>query len=301
MSEQAESTAFVKGVFDTPANKEPEGKKQEVDELENNNEQQDEGDEQQHGGDGDQSDDAARAAAEKKARVMGWKPQAEYKGKNEWVDAETFLARGEESLPLMQRRMENMQRQLDETVRTAQEYKKFVEGAAEARWRTHYEDLKAKEALAVTEGDGEAFVKTREELAAHVAAKPVVTAPVVNQPSVEDQTVINEWQTQNPWIKTHPDVAAFAIARGQQLKLEGKNLDGILFGMREAVERTFPDVVGVRQSRSGPQRGGRTSGNMQGGGKTYDDLPPEAKKACDDFIRKGFIKNKQQYLSNYQW
>ena len=35
--------------------------------------------------------------------------------------------------------------------------------------------------------------------------------------------------------------------------------------------------------------------------KSYDNLPQEAKTACDRFIKNGWIKSKQEYIDSYDW
>ena len=63
----------------------------------------------------------------------------------------------------------------------------------------------------------------------------------------------------------------------------------------------FPTKFGKKQSpasrvESGSGRTGRSSGNAQ----TYDNLPSEAKAACDRFVKQKLM-TREQYVADFDW
>ena len=48
------------------------------------------------------------------ARAMGWRPQDEFGGDPErWVDADTFVARGEQVMPLLKAQNKKLRQEMD--------------------------------------------------------------------------------------------------------------------------------------------------------------------------------------------
>ena len=68
----------------------------------------------------------------------------------------------------------------------------------------------------------------------------------------------------------------------------------------EEVRRRFPEKFG-NPRREKPNRvegGGTPSGRS--GKKGYADLPPEAKAACDRFVKQGLM-TKEEYVKDFDW
>ncbi|MCR4285083.1 MAG: hypothetical protein NUV97_03520, partial [archaeon] len=69
----------------------------------------------------------------------------------------------------------------------------------------------------------------------------------------------------------------------------------------EELEKQFPEKFGKRTSP--------VEGNTSGGGSTrgsskkqsFENLPADAKAACDRFIKSGMIKNRDAYVAEYDW
>lgn len=116
---------------------------------------------------------------EAEARSMGWHPKEDFRGNAEdWVDAKTFIRRGEEQLPIMRennrklmtrvRRAEDdnseLRTKLDALQGSIDALRKLAETANEAGYRRAVEDLKAKQRQAVREGDEATFDRIQEEI-----------------------------------------------------------------------------------------------------------------------------------------
>lgn len=69
----------------------------------------------------DEAPQSQSESAEAKALRMGWKPKEEFNGDtSKWVDAETFIKRGEEFLPFVQannKALEAKNRELDKELK----------------------------------------------------------------------------------------------------------------------------------------------------------------------------------------
>jgi hypothetical protein len=69
----------------------------------------------------------------------------------------------------------------------------------------------------------------------------------------------------------------------------------------EVLAEEFPNKFGKKQSpssrvESGSGRQSRSGGNTQ----SYDNLPPEAKSACDRFVKQKLM-TREQYVADFDW
>jgi alpha-galactosidase/6-phospho-beta-glucosidase family protein len=102
----------------------------------------------------------------KEAESQGWVPKERFRGnESDWVDADTFVKRGREILPILRKNNENLvkdlqatKEQLKEFREAAEEFKKFQKEAYE-RKANEYEDrireIKESRAQAISDGDGQ--------------------------------------------------------------------------------------------------------------------------------------------------
>lgn len=289
-------TAFVKSALDTkaPVTEEPAGGDEPIINGDDNGVQKQEGTQQAR-----QVSDA-----EAKARTMGWRPQEEYKGNAPWIDAEEFLKRGEMSIPILRSEINKLRSQVEEAQKAGKLYAEMRAAEEAKKYQDRIAELEAKMAVAVEEADGRTFLATKQELeqTQREAAKkleetnktPDSPAPAALPPEVL------AWQEANPWITTEPEAAAVAMARGQALKAQGKPIAEILKGMEQVTRERFPELFGLAPRTNTAQRGGRHTGTgMRSGGKTFNDLPPDAQATCDMLIRNKMVKSRESYAKNY--
>ena len=281
---------------------------------------------------------------ESRATQMGWLPQEQFRGNpDNWVPAETFVRMAEESLPhakgtikMMERKMEQQARTLqDQTDRIAamqQDMQEFVQvsrGAEQRAYEKAKKDLLAQQRTAKESGDMPAFVEATEKLDDLIAEHPVVTGKELKvgatdaKPKSPDEeyrewmaaepTAYDDWKTENTWFEEDPDMFAYAQQMDQFLQTKhgfklprSKRLDELT----KLVKKRFPEHFGNAARAAGSpvesDTGSRPSG---GGGKSYQDLPPDAKKQCDKWTgadgkgEKGTISGltRTDYLASYKW
>lgn len=248
---------------------------------------------------------------EKQAKEMGWSPQDQFKGDPEkWVDAQAFVDRGQHVLPIVQATNRRLKSDLESTnTRLAHTQAALQESqeAIQALQEYHADEVKNKVEQARTKLLAELKTAKRDEnidreveltdelqrlnTAQADAGQPAKgngkdkAAPAKNW---ADDPVFKAWAEENHWYGE--DEAKTMIAQGVAMKLRREGdatigrpfMDKVSAGVIKEIQRL------TGNTRGGPSKveGGGPSGNdTGGGGKSYNDLPSEAKEACDKFAR----------------
>jgi len=241
---------------------------------------------------------------EVKAREMGWAPKEEFRGDPEkWIDAETFVKRGEELMPLLKANNKRLSDDLNAVRSELRETKDLLKASAESiealkefnsnivRREAKEKQKELKEALveAKREGDVEKEVEITEQLQEHTAALKDAEKKAGNgegkpkESSADDYTQNPDWKAwvkENEWFSRDKRKTALALGIADDLKSnpETANLTGKAFldKVSEEVEKIFG---GPRTGLDKVEGGGR--GTSKGGGKSFADLPEEARQACE--------------------
>ena len=292
----------------------------------------------------EESTNTSNNGAEARATQMGWLPQEQFRGNpDNWVPAETFVRMAEESLPhakgtikMMERKMEQQARTLQEqTDRIAamqsdmQEFVQVSRGAEQRAYEKAKKELLAQQQQAKAEGDMPAFVEATERLDDLIADHPVATgkepkvgAADAKPKSPDDEyrewmaaepTAFDDWKAENTWFVEDPDMFAYAQQMDQFLQTKhgfklgrSKRLEELT----KLVKKRFPEHFGnAARANGSPVEGDSGGAPSGGGGKTYHDLPAEAKRICDKWTGKdgkgtsGTISGltRADYLASYKW
>ena len=100
------------------------------------------------------------------AESQGWVPKDRFRGNEaEWVDADIFVKRGREILPIVRKHNEDLKKDLAQTKEqlrefkaAAEEFKKFQKDSYDKKAKeleAQITNLKAARAQAITDGDGQ--------------------------------------------------------------------------------------------------------------------------------------------------
>jgi hypothetical protein len=260
-------------------------------------------------------------AVEKEARLFGWVPKEEFRGsETDWVDAEAFVKRGKEINPILRKNNEILMKKLDDKAKeideikaSVEEFKKFQKEAYE-RKQIEYElqisELKAQKKTAIAEGDGDRVVAiddqldTIKEAQREAKAESKEPPPQAAAPQQVDPE-IGLWLERNTWFNQDVEMTEVSNALGASLRRQFPTLSGRAFldKLDERIAQYFPEktTLGKKQRGSAVDSTGNVRAGGSGGKRTYDALPPEAKAACDKFIKQGLFKTKQEYVDNYDW
>lgn len=258
----------------------------------------------------------------KEAESQGWVPKERFRGnESDWVDADTFVKRGREILPILRKNNENLvkdlqatKEQLKEFREAAEEFKKFQREAYE-RKANEYEDrireIRESRAQAISDGDGQkvnalddALDQAKEDL--KEAKQAVKEADTVKIPEPAPQSMdpeLQSWLDGNTWFGQDKRMTSIANGIGDSLRLEFPLLKGKAFLQKldEVLAEEFPNKFGEKKSpasrvESGSGRQSRGGSNAQ----SYDNLPADAKAACDKFVKQKLM-TKEEYVKSYDW
>lgn len=265
----------------------------------------------EEGGEG--GGDNQPSEAETRARRMGWHPKDEYEASgrdaSKWVDAETFIKRGEESLPVLKERLRkldgiiaNQDKKLDEGNKLLRDLvksqtereKKAVEKAITA--------LKAERREAARVGDDERV----EAISNEISEQEEVLRAAPEPPKEEKQRVETEPPPEiDAWVKANPWFEKDAIARNAAIAAYGAYASDTsltevqrLAKVRSEIAKRFPEHFSNpnRQRPAAVEAGGR---QPRTNGKGWDDIPAADRALAERLIRQGAVKDKASYAKDY--
>jgi hypothetical protein len=236
-----------------------------------------------------------------KASRIGWTPKEHFKGDPEkWVSAKEFLKRGEERLPLVQAELRRTQDRLAAVEKSAKALAEHHRKTEEMAYKRAIEDLKKQRAQAISELDGEMVNKLDDEIDA-LKQKGVQSGQNSNG-SPAHQEAFAQWEANNSWVKGRKG-QAIAEALAQEVAEEYPELVGnpaILDKITEKARKEFPQLFPELENPRRAQPSAVISGQppKAKGKKTISDLPPDARDACRDFVKRGYM-SEAQYIKDY--
>ena len=258
------------------------------------------------------------------AESQGWVPKERFRGNEaDWVDADTFVKRGREILPILRKNNENLikdlnstKEQLKEFREAAEEFKKFQKEAYERKaqdYEKRIQEIKESRAQAISDGDGQkvnalddALDQAKDELKeAKQAVKDADKAPIETPASTEIDPGLQQWLDRNTWFGQDKRMTGIVNGIGESLRLEFPLLKGQAFleKLDEVLAEEFPGKFGgeKKSPASRVESGsGRASRGSSSNAQTYDNLPAEAKAACDRFVKQKLM-TREQYVADFDW
>lgn len=267
---------------------------------------------------------------EQKARVMGWRPQEEYKGTAPWVDAETFVKRGEEVLPIVNATNKRLRETVDSQNARLLELERLNKANAAAleelvasnrevraeRAEQTVEQIEAQIIQAREAGDmqTELTLLRQHATAVTAAAKakekpaPQNTNQSTNGGDMTQTAAFQQFLQQNPWFNTDPVMRAASIEIQNELVRNGKisaatSQSDRLEMVAEATRQRFGMKDNGRRGDNRVEGGGGPGAGTQHGttGKSYADLPADAKEACAKAAKRLKIGEGQKYKTVADW
>lgn len=244
---------------------------------------------------------------EKEALENGWIPEDRYHGPPEkWVDAETFVRRGREILPIVQgslkkerERTRRLEAELAEVRQTQQEWMAFKKKELEQQLEGRLAELKAARKDAVETGNGEQLNAIDDELYELRQAKSQQQPAQKPIPQVDPAFI--EWveRSENRWYKEDARARMMADMIGLQLfKTQGLQGEALYDAVATEMRKTYAPLQ--QQQRRTPVDSGRSGGTTPRRKVTYESLPADYKEAVDRMMRQGMIKSHDEYLAVYE-
>lgn len=244
---------------------------------------------------------------EDRARRMGWRPKDEYGGnKDRWVDAKTFVERGETELPILrerfrklddrlastENRLKDTSDKLEQSTKVLVEIREMSRTAEERAYKRAMTELQTKEREAVREASEEKYNEIQRERRALEEARPKVEEappPRVDPPAPITNPVIDQWLGDNQWFLQDRVLNAVAIDEDIAIKRDhpGWSVSEQLAEVKRRVSERFPEKFGNTRTSSRraapPPVAISTASPPRPKGKTVKDLPPEARQALDRY------------------
>jgi hypothetical protein len=163
------------------------------------------------------------------------------------------------------------------------------------------EEFAARKRAAVEEADTETF----EQVEAEEKKWREEAAAASTDESTEDKPVdphYPDFAERNPWYGSDERMTRYANSMGLFVKEDRPEVVGtpeFYAEVEKLVKRQFPDKFeNPRRRRSNAVEGGRGPRGASGK-KGYADLPPAAKKKCDEYVERGYVKDRAEYAREY--
>jgi hypothetical protein len=244
---------------------------------------------------------------EAKAKEIGWAPKETFKGDPaKWVDAKTYVQRGEQFVPLLQHAKRELQGRLANVEAENAELRRRVgmadKALEEIRTETRagsLEDAEARKnglydaiAQAREDNDVRKELQLREQLDELNVEIRGLKQPAAKASPPPDE---NAWQrspdmqkllSENEWFGHDQEKSNLALGYMNYLAVNPETKGMSPAQKLEAVGKRINEMFGPGPNprRSAPSKveGGRTdSSGGGGGGASYNDLPAAAKEQCD--------------------
>lgn len=248
------------------------------------------------------------------AKSQGWVEKDQYRGNpNDWVDAERFVQRGREILPILRKNNEHLVRdlqatkeQLKEFREAAEEFKKFQKDTYDRKvveYEARIAEIKESRAQAISEGDGKKVNALDDALEEVKEAKREAKEAAVVKPQAPGiDPSLQSWMDRNEWFGKDRRMTGIVNGIGEAVRAEFPEVKGQAFldKLDEALAEEFPDRFGKRQKTSPVESGSGRQGRGSSNARSYDNLPADAKQACDKFVKQKLM-SRDEYVSSYEW
>jgi hypothetical protein len=237
---------------------------------------------------------------EQLAAEEGWSPEDKWRGDPEkWVNARTFIRQGRTILRSTLQRQDGELSEMKTTMGEFRDHYRNVEQRAHDRAMA---ELKTEQRAAVEEGDTAAYddaAKKIDELGKEV---PEPAKKPTGKEGPDEDPNFKPFSADNPWYGDDIEMTAYAESIATVV---GRKHEGPAFydKIAEEVRAKFPDKFQNAARRKPSRVEGSGAGTMRrgnGAGKTFADLPADAKTACTRFVKQGLM-TREEYVADYEW
>lgn len=244
---------------------------------------------------------------EQKAKDLGWSPKEDFRGDPaKWISAEEFVERGESLMPILKANNRKLHDEVASLRGALGETQTLLKNATESietlKEFTNKETIKSAKGVqkelaaelkeARSEGDTEKEIEIQDKLEeTRAAIKAAETKPAKVDPPArtsEDDAIFQDWRKDNAWLFEDAFNGDLTVTVGRRMRADPayKDLTGRKF-LDKVAEEVGKRLDKPRQNGASKVEGGaRGSGGGGSDGKSYADLPVDAKAACEGMARK---------------
>lgn len=242
---------------------------------------------------------------ETQARELGWVDKESFKGDpDKWIDADTFVKRGQEIMPLLKANNKRLQEKVDklsaENLKTQQllvaatesieALKETTSKAAIADLKKNRKEMVERVKEAREDGDVETEIQLQKAIQETDDAIEQSAKPAKKEKATESETdpaqnpEFRKWAEDNPWFGQDRRKTALALAIAGEMRANGDKTEGRVFFDKVVEELNTTLGIDPDASRKAPSKVEGESRSVNGSGKkgkSYADLPADAKQACE--------------------
>lgn len=242
---------------------------------------------------------------EDRARDMGWRPKEEFKGEeSKWTDAETFVKRGEEILPILRANsrkdreaLEAAKAEIADMKKTFADFAKHHSATEQRALEKARKELEREMAEAVEAKDHKAVREIADDMAA--LSRDVQTDANGSPYETPDHAkAVSSWKAENLWYGSDAAMTGAASAIATELERQGVKGADQLAEVAKRIRAEFPHKFENERRKAPAAVEGSTTPRK--GGKGASDLPPEARAQMNKWVKQGLLTEKQ-FLADYQW
>jgi hypothetical protein len=231
------------------------------------------------------------------AREHGWVPKEEFKGDaSRWIDAETFMKRADEMMPLLKAQNQRLKRDIEAMKKDLKRATAHFEGAEQRAYERARKELETRLDDAVAVGDTQA---ARGVLTEMDKLKPNEPAPQATKEEAVE--ALDDFRENNPWYDRANLANASEIDINGRLYFD-RMVDKHIDKTKEMAPAEFFQYISELTLAKYPQLNakaprakpasaveGGTGGRPRNSSKSWDNLPQEAKRQFDKFINRGLL------------
>lgn len=253
-----------------------------------------------------QEQQQAIVEVEDRAKKMGWIPKDQFKGDPErWRPADQFVKRADELMPIMRVQLKkyedkitNLETEVRTTKGTMEKIVKMADKVGQREYERAKADLTKKQVEAVAVGNVEEWSKLEGEKDKLEKPEPVQVEKPMQEP---ENPQFKTWHADNDWYLSDTAMTRYANAVAAETPKMASYTDWLRV-VETAVREAFPHkFTNAARSKTAPVDGGNTRGGGGGRpkGKSYNDLPSDAKAQADKYVSQGLFKTREDYVKSY--
>ena len=235
-----------------------------------------------------------------RAKMMGHIPKEEFRGDvSKWVDAQKYVERADNLMPILKSQLSkyegeisNLKATVESQKKTTEKLLKMGETVQQRAYEQAKRELTKEQAQAVADGDVTKWQQLEDQKEGLPKPEPVVVEEV--------NPVLNQSHTGNEWYLKDEDMTDFANLHAQKLTKQGLAYDQVLQKVEEKIKQTFPQMFeNPERSKPSVVDGGATREIVKKAGNSYNDLPADAKDMCNQNVKQGLFKSKEDWVKSY--
>lgn len=246
------------------------------------------------------------------ARGMGWVPEDDFKGdKSRWKDAKTFVEDGETILPIVRSQLKRSEEErkkdkedFDKRIARSERMAEVALKREQERHATELASIKQQKRDAVAAGDTATFDALEKQEESLKANPPEADEKPAKELTAEDNT--RQWAKDNTWFNDDFGMTKHAIEWSQWNAEKNPNIsfEDNMKALDKEMRKTFPQkfsttTTPAANAHAAVDSGGAFTGIGRKAGKTFADLPREAKEAGARYVDQKLFKDKEAYAKEY--